>query len=921
LKLRNRDWRSVPVLAFGVLLASAASVPAAATVSLPGSFEVSETGAAAYTIPIAVPPGTAGMTPSLSLSYNSRGGNGLLGMGWSLTGLPAITRCPKTIVQDGAVGGINYDANDRFCLEGERLVATTGTYGANNIEYRTERDGFSKVVSYGTAGTGPASFKVWTKSGQIMEFGNTADSLIEAQGKTTARLWALNKVSDTKGNYFTVSYTETNANGEYRPNQIDYTGNAAAGIAPYASVRFVYEARPATDVTPLYEAGSLIKTTQRLTNVRTFVGETLVSDYRLAYDQGSSTQKSRITSITLCTDTAAPTAVNCLPATILSWSAGGSVSFGAQVETYPNGWNFGAPIQHLKVVGDFNGDGRTDYLFTSGSLEYVFLSNGDSTFTARLNTHPNGWNFPVQETVVSGDFNGDGKTDYLLTNNGSQYVFLGNGDGTFTARLNAYPPGWNFGYPIQERLVVGDFNGDGKTDYLLTSLTSQYVFLSNGDGTFTAQQNTYPNGWSFGSPIQETLVVGDFNGDGKTDYLLTSQTSQYVFLSNGDGTFSAQQNTYPSGWNFGYPIAESLVVGDFNGDGRTDYLLTSLSSQYVFLSNGDGTFSARQNTNPNGWNFGVPVNEALVVGDFNSDGKSDYLLTSLTNQYVFLSNGDGTFSGQLNTYPNGWTFGAQPVETVIDGDFDGDGKSDYLLTSLTSRYSFRSSGGSPDLLTAITTGLGAVTTITYAPLSQGGTLYTKDATATYPVVDVQGPIYVVSQVAASNGLASGTYQSTYSYAGAKAHAQGRGFLGFRQMTVKDQQTLIEQATNYLQSYPYIGLVDSRVKKRGSATLNQTQNIYQMLNAASGTTLSTPNLTSAPYRVQLQQSVESSWELNGTALPVATTTYQYDAYGNATQVVVSTPDGYSKTTTNTYTNDSANWLLGRLTRAQVTSVTP
>jgi hypothetical protein len=112
-----------------------------------------------------------------------------------------------------------------------------------------------------------------------------------------------------------------------------------------------------------------------------------------------------------------------------------------------------------------------------------------------------------------------------------------------------------------------------------------------------------------------------------------------------------------------------------------------------------------------------------------------------------------------------------------------------------------------------------------------------------------------------------------------------------------------------------------VKKLGSTTLNQTQNTYQFLNASNAATLSTPNLTSAPYRVQLQQSVESSWELNGTALPVVTTTYQYDAYGNATQVVVSTPDGYSKTTANTYTNDSTNWLLGRLTRAQVTSTTP
>jgi hypothetical protein len=119
------------------------------------------------------------MAPKLSLQYSSQGGNGLLGVGWSLSGLPSITRCPQTIAQDGAVHGVNYDANDRFCLEGERLIAINGgTYGADGTEYRLEREGFSKIVSYGAAGIGPAWFKVWTKSGQVMEFGNAAGSRI-----------------------------------------------------------------------------------------------------------------------------------------------------------------------------------------------------------------------------------------------------------------------------------------------------------------------------------------------------------------------------------------------------------------------------------------------------------------------------------------------------------------------------------------------------------------------------------------------------------------------------------------------------------------------------------------------------------------------------------------------------------------------
>src|SRR4029077_5925455 len=75
--------------------------------------------------------------------------------------------------------------------------------------------------------------------------------------------------------------------------------------------------------------------------------------------------------------------------------------------------------------------------------------------------------------------------------------------------------------------------------------------------------------------------------------------------------------------------------------------------------------------------------------------------------------------------------------------------------------------------------------------------------------------------------------------------------------------------------------------------------------------------SSHYLVSLSQTVNSSFDLDGSALPTVATDYQYDAYGNATQVVSSTSDGFSKTTTNTYTNDTTNWLLGRLTTASVT----
>src|SRR5205085_3262918 len=120
----------------------------------------SSSGAATYSIPIAVPPGTAGVKPSPTLDYSSQNQNGILGMGWALGGLPALTRCPRTMIQNGVVGALKFDANDRFCLDGQQLVAISGTYGANATEYRTEVESFSRITSFGTSGVGPAWFEV-----------------------------------------------------------------------------------------------------------------------------------------------------------------------------------------------------------------------------------------------------------------------------------------------------------------------------------------------------------------------------------------------------------------------------------------------------------------------------------------------------------------------------------------------------------------------------------------------------------------------------------------------------------------------------------------------------------------------------------------------------------------------------------------
>ena len=176
--------------------------------AIEGSGGPSGLGGATYTIPIKVPDGLGGLQPSVAVSYNSQGGNGLLGWCWDLQGLSSVTRAGTTLYHDGAVSGVDFD-NDRFMLDGQRLICVSGTYGANNAEYRTEMDGMAKIVSY-TCDTadGPAYFKVWLPNGNIAYYGNSDDSRIGLQQRHDACLWLLNRVEDRNGNYAEYHYNQ-----------------------------------------------------------------------------------------------------------------------------------------------------------------------------------------------------------------------------------------------------------------------------------------------------------------------------------------------------------------------------------------------------------------------------------------------------------------------------------------------------------------------------------------------------------------------------------------------------------------------------------------------------------------------------------------------------------------------------------------
>jgi hypothetical protein len=323
------------------------------------------------------------------------------------------------------------------------------------------------------------------------------------------------------------------------------------------------------------------------------------------------------------------------------------------------------------AVGDFNNDKRLDIVVAdSGTGSVLTLLRYDIGALGNQTVYLTGTDSQPMSVAV-GDLNNDGWLDFVVANGDSDNVgvFLGLGNGTFSNQ-RTYSTGSN-SYP--DCIAVADLNKDSHLDIIVCNYlkTAIGIFLGFGDGTFL-DQTTYPTG-SNSSPW--SITIGDLNNDSRLDIVVANYLSDNIsiFLGYDNGTFSSV-TTYSTGSN---SLPCSVAVGDFNNDNRLDIVVANTGTDTIgiFLGYGDGTFSVMIPYSTGSRSGPVSV----VVGDFNNDGRLDVAVanSAVDNIGVLFGNGDGAFSNQT-TFPTG--SGSDPISIAI-GDFNNDNQLDIAIAN------------------------------------------------------------------------------------------------------------------------------------------------------------------------------------------------------------------------------------------------
>ncbi|MFT3768646.1 MAG: FG-GAP-like repeat-containing protein [Minicystis sp.] len=662
----------------------------AAVGAVPGAFSVTSTGEATYTIPIVVPPGRAGMEPRLALSYSSAAGEGVLGMGFTVSGLSAITRCPQTIVDDGRVRGVRDAPDDALCLDGKRLVAVG--HGRGTVEYRTFPDTFTKVVAHLATGMfaagQPLWFDVYTRAGLRLEYGTTADSKVHGRGGVS-RAWWIAKSADRLGNFIAYSYrNDTDPDDghtvEHVPAEIRYTGfEGSRTLTPSRAVRFRYDEKEPSHVRTSYVRGMAVKDSLRLSSIETFgPGHALVREYRFGHGFGPSTGRMLLTDVRECAADH-----TCKPPTRF-WYRGGQPGFA------PNKTAIAVPYaaKASPMLLDATGDGLDDIVVPDlvdandpASAAHIGADGVVSTY----------WNLAASRGALAPKVFGPAasarRSDSLA--------------GDLPADTTRIQP---------ELGTALDYDQDGRVDVFLHDVhgndATWFVLLARPDHTFERHdtgiarpllphaQASDAQGAVF-TQIPDlrskngSVHIADVDGDGMPDFIQCENASPTA-MGAADYRWALHRwSPDVPGWApvgkeiellHGYPCDTELHTVDVDADGRIDLLVPgahrvgeqlSFHATYAALSwDGEGAWESAETGLPSS-----PQGLLLFI-DVNGDGLPDAIASDQAHQLVTFFNTGRGFAAKVSSLPSPVAGGADHFfRLAATIDYNGDGRRDLLI--------------------------------------------------------------------------------------------------------------------------------------------------------------------------------------------------------------------------------------------------
>ena len=977
-----------------------------------GQLSVSLTGGANYNIPIAVPPGLNGVVPQISLGYSSQGGNGLAGFGWNITGVSAITRIPSTKFHDGIIDAVDFDTLDRFALDGQRLIVkngTSGVYGADGTEYETENFSNLKIKSVGVnqyiAAFGPNSFTVEYPDGSVATYTNSTINNYD---------WII--TSWTNPQLITITYSYMYSNGSTYIASIKY--GAAAGTTQINEIVFEYDNR--IRVEQGYAGGASKITDKILKKISVKGNNTVIRNYYLTHDS-TSLGYQRLTSITEKTDND----TKFLNPTIFSYDNTSNVGLFDQYLPVSIPYSGLNSINTSIIPGDYDGDCKTDMIvfFKTGpqakntySLVMNINSNSntlglthnvgafETIFPVTCTNYNNkllpmqGWCVVQNENVnnvIFKTFNSNTiptAIANIFINNTKTVIFpsisLTISDGGIpcsNSTINIVP---------NKKYISGDFNGDGISDVLALGTSYKHKWCvdlnSPGQGSDTYEYDmTYSykevffidlkndNSLNFynlaGSMLYDLddnskVEVLDFNGDGKSDFIIINNASAYVYSLN-----ELNELVVISIYNdAGIKLDKPLLIGDYNGDGKADFCIPrehAHDSWNFYFSNGKNSFTNIQGPIGASYmdskcDYANKFEEMYYISaDFNSDGKTDiikfynkttldptgsnisqqcqpfYSATQAMHTAIILCENKIANPNQINftSIPTPlWNVGFKRHAILCLFDHNNQrNKSEFSLILNDKIFTFKQLKDSSidNMLKSITTGNGVVETITYKPLKTETTnSYTspnvffpeQNFIENYPNQDIIcAPNFrVVSKLEKSSKTVY--KRQFYTYYGPVANAAGLGFIGFRG-TMKTNWHNDEPGTNYLicnvnkadiglrgaitQSFTGINLWNASAVVGSFGFISKSINTYNIDNITG--TLENPLLQNKVFKLK-NTKTESFNGLDNTS---SITTTNYDIFNNPLESETKLKNGTSleqttKTTVDYYAATTNPLIIGR-----------